>query len=493
MGIFKAGMGAIGGTFADQWLEVIEPAKMDSTTLVSYGVSVRRDSRSSNKRGTEDTVSNGSIIHVPVNTYMLLVDGGKIIAATDEEGYFQVDNSRAPSIFFKAADGIGAAGYGNTGQNSIQRPGGFVNTIKDSWERFKFGGTTPVKQRVVFINKQEITDIRFGTKSPVPYTDRVMVPGRGVPCKVTSFGTYSIKIGDPLLFYSEVCSKTSKANLSSTDLAEQYINEFLMAYTTALSNLSMQYVMVSDIATRTMELGQYMAEVLDKEWLLKRGFYIHSVGIAGMNYDEKTSELLDKYGNDLLLSDPNSRAARMTGSLAAGLEAAGSNQGGAMIGFAGMNMGMNAAAMMGAMPGQQMPYPQGNTAAPVTGGWACTCGNNLASDAIFCSKCGSKKPTNENKSQDHGWKCSCGRNVTEGMFCPSCGSKKPEDKKWACSCGNINEDMFCFKCGQKRPDPAAAQPTYKCNKCGWQPEDPKNPPAFCPRCGDPFNDADKQV
>jgi membrane protease subunit (stomatin/prohibitin family) len=454
MGIFKAVTSSIGGTLADQWLETIEPAQIDNSTLVSYGTFVRKgDSRGSNKKGTEDVISNGSIIHVPENVYMLLVDGGKIISASDEPGYYQVDNSRAPSLFFKATEEIANIGYGNTGQNPIQRPGGFVNTLKDSFERFKFGGITPVKQRVVYINKQEIPNIRFGTKSPVSYTDRVLVPGRVVPCKITSFGTYSIKVGDPLLFYNEVCSKTGKDNLNSSDMAEQYINEFLQAYTTALANLSASYVLVSDIAIKTMELGQYMAEVLDKEWLSKRGFYIHSVGIAGIAFDEKTDNLLDKYANDSILMDSNARAARMTGSLASGLEAAGSNQGGALLGFAGMSMGMNAAGAMGVMPGQQTGYEQKNTQAPSPspiGGWTCSCSNTMPLDAVFCSKCGSKKPAAENKPEAYGWKCNCGKTVVDGIFCSSCGSRKPEDKKWTCSCGNVTEDLFCSKCGNKK-------------------------------------------
>jgi len=120
MGIFKAVTSSIGGALADQWLETIEPSQMDNSTLVSYGTFVRKgDSRGSNKRGTEDVISNGSIIHVPENVYMLLVDGGKIISASDEPGYYQVDNSRAPSLFFKATEEIANIGYGNTGQNPI--------------------------------------------------------------------------------------------------------------------------------------------------------------------------------------------------------------------------------------------------------------------------------------------------------------------------------------------------------------------------------------
>lgn len=449
MGIFRAAASAIGGSLADQWLETIEPAQIDNTILASYGVPSRRDGRNTNKKGTEDIISNGSIIHVPVNTFMLLVEGGKVVSATDEEGYYQVDQSRAPSIFFKAAEGTQVSGYGNTGSTTIQRPGGLMNTLSDSWERLKFGGTTPLKQRVIYINKQEIPNIRFGTKNPVPYTDRVLVPGRPVPCKVTSFGTYSIKIMDPLLFYSEVCSKTSKTNFLSADMAEQYINEFLMAYTTALASLSTQGVMVSDIPIKTAELGAFMAEVLDKEWLAKRGFFIESVGIAGISFDEKTDQLLEKYANDSILFDPNARAARMTAGMAAGMEAAGSNAGGSMIGFAGMNMGMNAAGAMGIMPGQQatnqqtyspQQTPQGNT-------WTCACGNKMPEGAVFCS---------------------------------NCGSKKQEKQTWICGCGNQNTGAFCTSCGSKKMEQQV------CKGCGYVPENQQQLPKFCPKCGTDF-------
>ncbi len=454
MGIIKAAAGSIGGALADQWLETVEPAQIDNTILASYGTLIKRkNARNSNKKGTEDVISNGSIIHVPENVFMLLVDGGRIISATDEAGYYQVDNARAPSIFFKSdKDNEAIPGYGNTGRNAIKRPGGFVNTLKDSWERFKFAGTTPLKQRVIYINKQELPGIRFGTKNPVPYTDRALVPGRVVPCKVTSFGTYSIKIADPLMFYHEVCNKTNKTNFSISDMAEQYIHEFLMAYTTALASLSANNVMVSDIPMRTMELGQYMAEVLDKEWLSKRGFYIQSVGIAGISFDEQTDKLLAKYANDSILFDPSARAARMTGSIAAGLEAAGSNEGGAMLGFAGMAMGMNNAGAMGVLPGQQTPQQQAGTPAQMPPeGWTCLCGNRMSIDTSFCSKCGNKKPVPQETLGAKGWTCTCGRKVTEGIFCPNCGNKKPEEKKWVCACGHETEDMFCSQCGRKKP------------------------------------------
>ena len=482
MGIIRAAAGAIGGTLADQWLETVEPAKLDNTIIASYGIIVRNKSnRSANRKRTEDVISNGSIIHVPENVFMLLTDGGKIIAATDEPGYYQVDNSRAPSIFFTSDEDVKLPGYGNTDRNEIKRPGGFVNTLKDSWERFKFGGTTPLKQTVVYINKQELPGIRFGTKNPVPYTDRVLVSGRVVPCKVTSFGTYSIKIADPLLFYKEVCGKTEKTSFSTDDMAEQYIHEFLSAYVTALSSLSASFVLVSDIPTKTAELGRYMAEVLDNEWLAKRGFYIHSVGIAGISFDEQTDKLLEKYANDSILFDPNARAARMTGGIAAGLEAAGSNAGGSMLGFAGMAMGMNATGAASIMQGQQSTQP---SAGIQPDSWSCSCGNIMSADSFFCSKCGGKKPIKENNSQNDFWLCTCGKKVSEGLFCSNCGKKRPEIDKWMCSCGNETEGLFCSKCGNKRSE--KKQGIFKCPKCSRIYNESDGIPKFCSDCGEPL-------
>ena len=445
MGIFKIAGDSIGGTIREQWLESVEPSQMNTTTLMSYGVLKSKDGMRKNNKGAEDVISNGSIIHIPENVFMLLIDGGKIIAATDEPGYYRIDNSRSPSVFFKSENSYAVGQYSNALEQ--KRSGIISNLIKDSWDRFKFAGGTPVNQKVIYINKQEIPDFRFGTKTPVPFTDRVLVPGRPVACKLTSFGTYTIKIADPILFYSEVCSKMAKRNLEVSDMAEQYLNEFLMAYQTALASLSLMNITVSDIAIKTMELGQQMGEVLDAEWLSKRGFHIQSVGIAGISYDEKTEALLERYANDSILFDPNARVARMTEGIAQGMAGIGSNEGGAMLGIAGMNMGMGMANMMGVMPNQQAAYPQ----------------YQQPFQQPQYQQPQPQQQVNQTQQQVDSWTCSCG-NV--------CG-------------GNAK---FCFNCGSPKPQ---AKAMFKCNKCNWTPEDPSNPPRFCPNCGDPFNDLDK--
>ena len=178
------------------------------------------------------------------------------------------------------------------------------------------------------------------------------------------------------------------------------------------------------------------------------------------------------------------------------MKSAAANPNGAMMGFMGMGMaqqagGMNAAQLfqMGQQQAAQQQAQQlvdaqakamANAAA--ANSWKCACG--ATATGKFCPECGAKKP--EPKSVN-GWKCSCGA-IATGKFCPECGSPKPaDDGGWTCSCGQQNKGKFCSNCGSKKP---AGVPQYRCDKCGWQPEDPTKAPRFCPECGDPFDNGD---
>ena len=419
MGLIKAFFGAMGGNLADQWQEVLEADNMSDTTIFTKGVKVRNDKRSSNKKGTEDVISNGSVIHVYPGQFMMLVEGGKVVDFTAEEGYYKVDNSTAPSLF---AGQLGAS-------------------VKDAFSRIKFGGLPSYSQKVYFINLQEIKGIKFGTKSPVNYFDNFY----NAELFLRAHGTYSIKITNPLKFYEEVVPKnTDRVDINAIN--EQYLYEFLEALTSAMNKMSADGIRISYVAGKSRELSQYMANELDESWGNMRGFEIQSVGIASVSYDEESKQLINIRNKGAMLGDASIREGYVQGAVARGFESAGANPGGAAGAFVGMGVGMGAGggfmASASATNREEMKY-QRETAEKKVDGWCCSCGHD-ANTGKFCSECGAKKPEADS------WICACGNSAT-GKFCSECGAKKPV-AEWTCSCGNMNSasSKFCSECGERR-------------------------------------------
>lgn len=389
MGIVKALTSAIGGSLADQWLEVIEAGNMGDQTLFTSGVKVRKGS---NTKGTDNTVSDGSVIHVYPNQFMLLVDGGKVIDYTGEPGYFTVKNSSMPSLF----------------------NGQLKEAVSESFDRIRFGGQTPTAQKVYFINLQEIKGIKFGTPNPINYFDQFY----NAELFLRAHGTYSIKIADPILFYAEAVPKNAD-HIEVEDINGQYLSEFLEALQSSINQMSADGIRISYVASKGRELGQYMSDVLDDQWRAGRGMEIQSVGIASISYDEESKSLIQMRNQGAMLSDPGIREGYVQGAAARGIEAAGSNANGSLAGFMGMGMGMNTAGgFMGAASAANANQMQMNQAA-------------------------------KNAGVQETWTCSCGA-VNTGKFCPDCGSKKPEGP-WTCGCGAVNTGKFCFECGKPRP------------------------------------------
>ena len=427
MGIVKAFFNAVGGNLADQWQEVIEADSMSDTTVFAKGVKVRKnDRRNNNKKGTEDVISNGSIIHVYPGQFMLLVDGGKIIDYTAEEGYYKVDNSAAPSLF----------------------NGEFGESLADAFRRIKFGGVPSYAQKAYFINMQEIKGIKFGTRAPVNYFDNFY----NSELFLRAHGTYSIKITNPIKFYTEAIPKNME-KVDIRDINEQYISEFLEAFTAALNKMSADGIRISHVASKSPELSKYMATELDEEWNDMRGFEVQAVGIASVSYDEESKELINMRNRGAMLGDATVREGYVQGAVARGFEAAGSNSSGAANAFVGMGMGMGATGgFMGAASEtnrRQLEADREAAAAKqqaAAAGWTCACGNS-GNTGKFCSECGAKKPEAES------WTCSCG-NVCTGKFCAECGAKKPEaSADWFCTeCGNKNSasSKFCSNCGNRK-------------------------------------------
>ena len=436
MGIIKALTGAIGGGLADSWLEVIESAPMGDNTVFTRGVKVRKgDSRNQNTKGTADTVSNGSIIHVYDNQFMMLVDGGKVVDYTAEPGYFKVDNSSMPSLF----------------------GGQFGDSLKETFSRIKYGGTPSSSQKVFFINLQEIKGIKFGTRTPINYFDCFY----NSELFLRAHGTYSIKVTEPLKFYAEAIPRNANS-VDINDINEQYLNEFLEALQAAINQMSADGTRISFVTSKARELSKYMANVLDEEWNQTRGMQVQSVGIGSLSYDEESQKLINMRNQGAMLSDPSVREGYVQGAMARGVEAAGSNTAGAGAAFMGVGLGMNAAGnMAGAFSAsnqQQMQYQQAQQQAQQQqtqqGGWKCSCGATNGDNMAFCPGCGSKKPAP--KPAEGGWTCSCGATNGANMaFCPNCGSKKPAEaaaKSAFCpNCGAKLADgaKFCVECGTK--------------------------------------------
>lgn len=436
MGIIKAVTGAIGGGLADSWLEVIESAPMGDNTVFTRGVKVRKgDSRNQNTKGTADTVSNGSIIHVYDNQFMMLVDGGKVVDYTAEPGYFKVDNSSMPSLF----------------------GGQFGDSLKETFSRIKYGGTPSSSQKVFFINLQEIKGIKFGTRTPINYFDCFY----NSELFLRAHGTYSIKVTEPLKFYAEAIPRNAES-VDINDINEQYLNEFLEALQAAINQMSADGTRISFVTSKARELSKYMANVLDEEWNQNRGMQVQSVGIGSLSYDEESQKLINMRNQGAMLSDPSVREGYVQGAIARGVEAAGSNTAGAGAAFMGVGLGMNAAGnMAGAFSAsnqQQMQYQQAQQQAQQQqtqqGGWKCSCGATNGDNMAFCPGCGSKKPAP--KPAEGSWTCSCGATNGANMaFCPNCGSKKPAEaaaKSAFCpNCGAKLADgaKFCVECGTK--------------------------------------------
>ena len=410
MGLISAAVSSVSGVLSDSWKEVIEPDDMSDSTLLVKGVAVKKGS---NKKGTDNYVSNGSVIHVYPNTLMLLMDGGKIVDYSAQEGYYEVNNSSAPSIF----------------------NGELKDSVKETWKRFQFGGVPSQKQYVYYINTAEIKGIKFGTRNPVNYFDNFY----NAELFLRAHGSYSIKITDPIKFFTEFAPKGTD-RIEIKDLSEQLFNEFMDALQSAINQMSVDGVRISAITSKSRELSKYMADVLDADWNDLRGIEVCSVGLASISYDDESKALINMRNKGAMMSDPTIREGFVQSSVAQGMQAAGSNTSGAANAFMGMGMGMNAAGGFmsaasqtnAAQMAQQQAAQQAAQQNQAANGWKCSCGT--VNTGNFCSGCGSKKPENTS------WTCPCGTTNT-GRFCSNCGSPKPAGE-WVCSCGTKNTGNF---------------------------------------------------
>ena len=475
MGLIRAAAGAAGGVLADQWKEYFYCESIPADVLAVKGQK-KVSGRSSNTKGSDNIISNGSVIAIADGQCMLIVEQGKVVDVCAEPGEYTYDMSTEPSIF-----------AGDLGE-SIK--GVFQNIGK----RFTFGGEAPKDQRVYYFNTKELTGNKYGTPSPVPFRVVDQRAGIDIDIGIRCFGEYSIRLKNPLLFYTNVCGNVSE-DYKVENIAGQMKTELLTALQPAFAKISDMGIRYSALPGHTLELSEALNEQLSSKWRDLRGMEIVSFGVSSVKANEEDEQMIKELQRNAAFMDPTRAAAHLVGAQGEAMKAAAANTGaGPAMAFMGMNMagqagGMNAQNLFQMGQQQQMQQQQMQQAqpapAPAAQGWTCSCGQSGIT-GNFCPNCGSKKP--EPKPAGDSWQCTCGATVT-GKFCPECGSPRPApaDDGWTCACGAVNKGKFCSECGAKKP---AGVPQYKCDKCGWEPADPQHPPKFCPECGDPFDNGD---
>ena len=452
MGLIKAAKDAITTMLEDQWREYFYCDSLSSDVLVVKGRKKVSNGRGANK-GNDNIITDGSIIAVNEGQCMIIVDQGQVVEFCADAGEFVYDNSTEPSLF-----------SGNL-EESI------MDTFKAVGKRFTFGGATAKDQRVYYFNIKENMSNLFGTATPVPFRVVDANIGLDVDISIRCNGDYSFRICDPLLFYKNVCGNVAD-RFEKSQIASQLKSELMNAMQPAFAKISAMGVRYSAVPAHSMELAEILNKELSSKWKDLRGIEIVSMNIRGMHASEEGEKVIKELQKKAVYRNPNMAAAELASAQADAMRAAASNQAaGPMMAFAGMNMAAQAGGVQAGQLFQMGGQQAGGQAQPTAAQMGFT----------------PMQPASQAGVAAAGWTCSCGKTDNKGKFCGECGAKKPADAGWTCSCGTVNQGKFCMECGAKKPAGAVA---YRCDKCGWEPEDPTKPPKFCPECGDIFNDED---
>ncbi len=455
MGLIKAAVGAAGGVLADQWKEFFYSEALSRDTLVVKGQK-RITSRSSNTRGNDNIISNGSGIAVADGQAMIIVEQGKVVEFCAMPGEYTYDTSTEPSIF-----------AGSLGES-------IINTFKLIGRRFTYGGDTGKDQRVYYFNTKEITENMFGSQKPVPFRIVDKNINLDIDVSIRCNGVYSYKIVNPLLFYTNVCGNVADS-FKRSEIDAQLKHEFIDALQPSFGRISALQIRPNEISNHIPEFRDALNAELSQKWQELRGIQVVSVAFGSITLPDEDMELIKMAQRNAINRDPGMAAATLVSAQADAMKDAAKNKNGAMNAFLGMGMAQNA----GGMNAQQLFEISAQQQAARQQAEAQAAAQQAAQQAA--------QPKQANPSG--GWKCECGTE-NQGKFCMNCGKPKPEENGWNCpQCGTTNQGKFCMNCGFKKP---AGAPLYRCDKCGWTPEDPHNPPKFCPECGDVFDGNDIQ-
>jgi membrane protease subunit (stomatin/prohibitin family) len=427
MGLIKALTGAAGGALADQWLEFFVCESLEADVLAAKGQK-KSSKRSSNTKGEDNIISNGSGIVVNKGQAALIIDNGRVAEVCAEEGRYTFDQSTEPSVF-----------YGGLGK-------GLVEAFKNIGDRFKYGGQPGKEQRIYYFNTKEIMGNKYGTPSPIPYL--IVDPNINLRLTISlrANGEYSYHIMNPMAFYANVTGNVEDV-FTRDKIDSQLKSEIITVLGPSLAKLGagLEYHMIS---AQTDKLAELLNEALTAKWREGRGIEIVNFGIT-CTATEEDENRIKQLQTAAVMRDPTMAAASLVNAQGDAMRTAAGNTGGAMTGFMGMGMANMAGGMnpqnLFAMGAAQQQAPQqagGQAAAPAgAGGWTCSCGHT-GNTGKFCAECGKPQPT--------AWDCSCGHKGNTGKFCAECG--KPQPTAWDCSCGQTgNTGKFCAGCGKPRP------------------------------------------
>ena len=403
MGLIRAAKGAVGGVFGDQWKEYFYCESMSSDTLVSKARK-KTSRRSSNRHGSENVISNGSVIAVNDGQCMIIVEQGKVVDVCAEPGEYVYDSFTEPSLFCSDLED------------------GIVQVFDQIGKRFGFGGETPEDQRVYFINTKELTGNKYGTPGPVPFRVIDANLGLDIDISVRCFGEYSYRIANPILFYTNVCGNV-ESEFTREELDGQLRSELMTALQPAFARISAMGIRYSELPGHTMELSDALNQILSEKWEKLRGIRIVSLGVSSIKASEEDEAMLKELQKNAVFRNPAMAAAHMVGAQASAMQAAASNQNaGPAMAFAGMNMASNAG---GVNPSELFAMARNDPS------------QRSAQQEV------------QSPVQQDSWVCSCG-NVNKGKFCSECGNPRPSGP-WVCSCGTVNKGKFCSECGRPRP------------------------------------------
>ena len=393
MGLIKAALGAAGGTLADQWKEFFYCESLPKEVMVVKGEKAI-GKRSSNKKGSDNVISNGSGIAVADGQCMIIVEQGKVVDICAEPGEYTYDTSSEPSIF------VGPLGEG------------IKNTFQTIGKRFTFGGDTGKDQRVYYINTKELIDNKFGTANPIPFRVVDNNIGLDIDVAVRCSGVYSFKIADPILFYTNVAGNVADS-YERDEIDSQLKTEFISALQPSFAEISKLGVRPSALPGYAEQLSEAMNLALSKKWGEIRGLKVVSIAMNPITLPEEDAELIKQAQRAAIMRNPNMAAATLVDAQSEAMRAAASNEAGAMTGFMGFGMaqqsgGANAQNLF-AM-GQQQQSQQSPQA-----GWTCSCG--AQNTGKFCSNCGKQAPLT--KCPNCGYEPQDIHNLPK--FCPECG------------------------------------------------------------------------